>query len=99
MLRTSQHRLFKLSRASRRLFLRLALAWGTLSVCCIGISTFTNSWIYTSERLKYYVPKNRSLINKPEIGGAKKDYFKNATMGPWLFCWSDRKQSLLLCSA
>uniref|UniRef100_A0A9J2P9I8 Uncharacterized protein n=1 Tax=Ascaris lumbricoides TaxID=6252 RepID=A0A9J2P9I8_ASCLU len=49
---------------------------------------FTNNWLYTAEVLKYYVFPNRTTnfddqTNQPV-------YFKNATFGPWLFCWLDR---------
>ncbi|VDM39956.1 unnamed protein product [Toxocara canis] len=52
------------------------------------ISTCTNNWLYTAEVLKYYIFPNRTTnfddqTNQPV-------YFKNASFGPWLFCWLDR---------
>ena len=52
----------------------------------------TNNWLYTSEVLKYYVFPNNSALNFDyELPTNQPVYFKNATMGPWKFCWLDRK--------
>uniref|UniRef100_A0A1I8E9Z5 Uncharacterized protein n=1 Tax=Wuchereria bancrofti TaxID=6293 RepID=A0A1I8E9Z5_WUCBA len=51
--------------------------------------TCTNSWLYTTEVLKYYVHPNDTIANGSEDILDQTVYFKNATLGPWLFCWLD----------
>lgn len=58
-----------------------------------GVST--NEWLYTSELLKYYVfPNGTELSGNDQID---KIYYKNATLGPWAFCWLDRIILLTIC--
>lgn len=52
--------------------------------------TCTNNWLYTTEVLKYYVHPNDTATNSNEDILDQTIYFKNATLGPWLFCWLDR---------
>lgn len=53
----------------------------------IGLTT--NNWLYTSEVLKYFMFPNQSYEVEPSF--VEPTYFKNATLGPWLLCWLDRK--------
>ncbi|KAH7703864.1 CBN-STG-1 protein [Aphelenchoides avenae] len=82
-----QHNLTKIRHTNRRRLIRTAFCFSTVACASNIISTTTNNWLYTSEVLKYYVFPNRTstyddLQNQPT-------YYKNATFGPWLFCWLD----------
>uniref|UniRef100_A0A0R3RP73 IL6Ra-bind domain-containing protein n=1 Tax=Elaeophora elaphi TaxID=1147741 RepID=A0A0R3RP73_9BILA len=55
----------------------------------IYLSTCTNNWLYTTEVLKYYVHPNDTRASGSEDILDQTVYFKNATLGPWLFCWLD----------
>lgn len=55
----------------------------------IILGVLSNEWLHTSELLKYYVLPNGTVFQINDIND--KIYFKNATLGPWFFCWLDRK--------
>ncbi|VDK50994.1 unnamed protein product [Cylicostephanus goldi] len=48
----------------------------------------TNNWLYTSEVLKYYVLPNHTR-SFDDTQPNQPVYFKNASFGPWQFCWLD----------
>lgn len=68
--------------------MRLALVFSSLACSTMMIGCTTNSWLYTSEWLKYYV-ENGTNESLPEY--LLPHYYKNATLGPWIWCWMDRK--------
>uniref|UniRef100_A0A915A6I2 Uncharacterized protein n=1 Tax=Parascaris univalens TaxID=6257 RepID=A0A915A6I2_PARUN len=81
------HKLIKISHSNQRFLTKLACCSSLLAFVSNLTSILTNNWLYTAEVLKYYVFPNRSTnfddpTNQPV-------YFKNATFGPWLFCWLD----------
>ncbi|TMS36591.1 hypothetical protein L596_003722 [Steinernema carpocapsae] len=85
----TQHKLIKISESNRRKLLRYGVFCSFAACASNVVTSSTNNWLYTSEVLKYYVFPNGSdcsfddpLINQPV-------YFKNATLGPWFFCWLD----------
>ncbi|KAK0397004.1 hypothetical protein QR680_001937 [Steinernema hermaphroditum] len=83
----SQHKLIKISEHNRKKLIQYGVCCSFAACASNVITSSTNNWLYTSEVLKYYVFPNRSdntddLINQPV-------YFKNATLGPWFFCWLD----------
>uniref|UniRef100_A0A0N5B7I9 Uncharacterized protein n=1 Tax=Strongyloides papillosus TaxID=174720 RepID=A0A0N5B7I9_STREA len=81
------HKLIKISPQNRVKLIKFSLLFSSLACTlnCCGIST--NSWLYTSEVLKYYVyPNKTNPIDDPYN---KIIYYKNATFGPWKFCWLD----------
>ncbi|KAK5972350.1 Voltage-dependent calcium channel gamma-3 subunit [Trichostrongylus colubriformis] len=84
----SQHKLIKIRRINRKKLTRLAL-YCSLGACISnGISSCTNSWLYTSEVLKYYVsPNNTQGYDDSQLNDHV--YFKNASLGPWQYCWLD----------
>ncbi|MCP9265476.1 Protein CBR-STG-1 [Dirofilaria immitis] len=51
--------------------------------------TSTNNWLYTTEVLRYYIHPNDTVANTNDDILNQITYFKNATLGPWLFCWLD----------
>ena len=57
-----------------------------LSLRSLGATT--NNWLHTSEVLKYFMFPNKTDAAPVYLEPV---YFKNATLGPWLFCWLDRK--------
>nr|CAD2195720.1 unnamed protein product [Meloidogyne enterolobii] len=67
------HQLTKIRSENRVLLVRFAFFFSVCAVFSNIISAGTNNWLNTSELLKYFVLPNRT----------------NATLGPWLFCWSD----------
>ncbi|ETN83357.1 hypothetical protein NECAME_07418 [Necator americanus] len=84
----SQHKLIKIRRINRDKLTRLAF-YCSLGACISNIiSSSTNSWLYTSEVLKYYVlPNNTQSYDDTQIN--QPVFFKNASFGPWQFCWLD----------
>ncbi|VDL75833.1 unnamed protein product [Nippostrongylus brasiliensis] len=84
----SQHKLIKIRRINRQKLTRLAF-YCSLAACISNIvSSFTNNWLYTSEVLKYYVlPNNTHAYDDNQLNDPV--YFKNASFGPWQFCWLD----------
>ncbi|WKX93874.1 hypothetical protein Q1695_011272 [Nippostrongylus brasiliensis] len=85
----SQHKLIKIRRINRQKLTRLAF-YCSLAACISNIvSSFTNNWLYTSEVLKYYVlPNNTHAYDDNQLNDPV--YFKNASFGPWQFCWLDQ---------
>ncbi|RCN33394.1 hypothetical protein ANCCAN_20773 [Ancylostoma caninum] len=84
----SQHKLIKIRRINRLKLTRLAL-YCSLGACISSVvSSSTNSWLYTSEVLKYYVlPNNTQGYDDTQLN--QPVFFKNASFGPWKFCWLD----------
>uniref|UniRef100_A0A183C6B6 G_PROTEIN_RECEP_F1_2 domain-containing protein n=1 Tax=Globodera pallida TaxID=36090 RepID=A0A183C6B6_GLOPA len=50
-------------------------------------SVSTDNWLHTSEVLKYFIFPNKTIDYEDKM--YPPTYFKNATLGPWRFCWSD----------
>ncbi|VDK47696.1 unnamed protein product [Anisakis simplex] len=85
----SQHKLIKISRTNQRIFIKFACCSSILACISNLIGSSTNNWLYTAEVLKYYVFPNRTT-NFDDFNINQPVYFKNASFGPWLFCWLDR---------
>ncbi|CAD6197700.1 unnamed protein product [Caenorhabditis auriculariae] len=83
----SQHKLIKIRRVNRQKLIKIALVCSMLACCCNVLGSSTNHWLYTSEVIKYFLHPNRTRTLTDS--GSHPVYFKNATMGPWLFCWLD----------
>lgn len=81
------HQLTKIRSENRVLLVRFAFFFSVCAVFSNIISAGTNNWLNTSELLKYFVLPNRTVAESEEQNPPA--YFKNATLGPWLFCWSD----------
>uniref|UniRef100_A0AC35FZZ0 Uncharacterized protein n=1 Tax=Panagrolaimus sp. PS1159 TaxID=55785 RepID=A0AC35FZZ0_9BILA len=85
-----EHRLTKIGHANRRRFIRTAFCFSAVACFANLISSTTNKWLYTAEVLKYYVlPNNTHGYDDEGSLRPKPLYFKNATIGPWWFCWDD----------
>ncbi|CAJ0606519.1 unnamed protein product [Cylicocyclus nassatus] len=84
----SQHKLIKIRRVNRKKLTRLALYCSLGACICSVVSSTTNSWLYTSEVLKYYVLPNHTR-SFDDTQPNQPVYFKNASFGPWQFCWLD----------
>ncbi|EYC29321.1 hypothetical protein Y032_0006g2913 [Ancylostoma ceylanicum] len=84
----SQHKLIKIRRINRVKLTRLALYCSFGACISSVVSSSTNSWLYTSEVLKYYVlPNNTQGYDDTQLN--QPVFFKNASFGPWKFCWLD----------
>uniref|UniRef100_A0A0K0DAQ3 Uncharacterized protein n=1 Tax=Angiostrongylus cantonensis TaxID=6313 RepID=A0A0K0DAQ3_ANGCA len=84
----SQHKLIKIRCKNRYKLTRLALYCSFGACICDIISSSTNSWLYTSEVLKYYVlPNNSQAYEDSQLNDPV--FFKNASFGPWQYCWLD----------
>ncbi|KAF7637359.1 hypothetical protein Mgra_00003102 [Meloidogyne graminicola] len=85
------HQLTKIRSENRVRLVRLAFIFSVCALSSNLISACTNNWLNTSELLKYFVLPNRTVAESEEQNPPI--YFKakiiNATLGPWLFCWSD----------
>ncbi|KAL7077771.1 hypothetical protein ACQ4LE_003493 [Meloidogyne hapla] len=81
------HQLTKIRSENRVRLVRFAFLFSVCAVFSNIISAGTNNWLNTSELLKYFVLPNRTAAETEEQNPPT--YFKNATLGPWLFCWSD----------
>jgi hypothetical protein len=95
-----QHRLTKIDKKSKRRLIKSALFFSffgcVLNLICeiyffrsikSLLAATTNHWLYTSEVLRYFVHPN--LTRYDDMLPTTR-YFKNATLGPWYFCWLDR---------
>ncbi|KAI6188039.1 Voltage-dependent calcium channel gamma-3 subunit [Aphelenchoides besseyi] len=82
-----QHRLTKINEKTRRRFIKSALFASALGCVANFVSASTNHWLYTAEVLRYFVHPN--LTQRFEDMLTNPRYFKNATIGPWYFCWVD----------
>ncbi|KAI6241022.1 Voltage-dependent calcium channel gamma-3 subunit [Aphelenchoides fujianensis] len=82
-----QHRLTKINDETRRRFIKSALCASALGCVSNFVAASTNHWLYTSEVLRYFVHPN--LTHRFEDVMTNPRYFKNATLGPWFFCWVD----------
>ncbi|CAJ0577163.1 unnamed protein product, partial [Mesorhabditis spiculigera] len=86
----SQHKLIKIRKHNRDKLTRAALYCSTAGALCNVLGSSTNSWISTSEVLKYYMAPNATEYLKDyDAFGNQPVYIKEATLGPWQFCWSD----------
>ncbi|CAB3404144.1 unnamed protein product [Caenorhabditis bovis] len=85
----SQHKLIKIRRANRVRLTKLALICSAIACGCNIFASSTNHWLYTSEVLKYFVFPNQTANIDDFSTATAPVYFKNATIGPWLFCWED----------
>ncbi|CAJ0960676.1 unnamed protein product, partial [Mesorhabditis belari] len=86
----SQHKLIKIRKRNRQKLTKIALYCSTAGAFCNLLGSSTDSWISTSEVLKYYRFPNSTEYSISHDGyGIEQVYFKNATLGPWTFCWSD----------
>ncbi|CAI5441498.1 unnamed protein product [Caenorhabditis angaria] len=85
----SQHKLIKIRRTNRDRLTKLALFCSIVSCGCNILCSSTNHWLYTSETLKYFVFPNQTVDFDLSSSAAAPVYYKNATIGPWLFCWTD----------
>uniref|UniRef100_A0A7E4ZZL9 Uncharacterized protein n=1 Tax=Panagrellus redivivus TaxID=6233 RepID=A0A7E4ZZL9_PANRE len=83
-----EHKLTKIGSRNRRRFILASFVFSSVACFSNFINLFTNEWLYTAEVLKYYVLPNSTNNNYDDLGVTKK-YFKNATLGPWVFCWLD----------
>lgn len=83
------NKFIKISRMNQQLLIKIACCNSIITCIFCIISTCTNSWLYTTEVLKYYVHPNDTIANGSEDILDQTVYFKNATLGPWLFCWLD----------
>ncbi|CAI4232717.1 unnamed protein product [Auanema sp. JU1783] len=83
----SQHKLIKIRKVNRRYLTVLALYCSIMACTFNLIGTSTNKWLYTSEVLKYYVMPNISQTYDDSAN--QPTYFKNASIGPWRYCWLD----------
>uniref|UniRef100_A0A915PVB6 Ion transport domain-containing protein n=1 Tax=Setaria digitata TaxID=48799 RepID=A0A915PVB6_9BILA len=84
------NKLIKISHMNQRFLIKIACCNSIITciVCIISIST--NNWLYTTEVLRYYVhPNNTDGDGGHEDIFDEPVYHKNATLGPWLFCWLD----------
>lgn len=82
--------IMKMSYPHRRLLVRVALLFALAAVSLISVATFTNEWIYTAEVLKFWT-SNETANNVDMFDYERPVVHKNATFGPWLVCWLDRK--------
>ncbi|CAD5221578.1 unnamed protein product [Bursaphelenchus xylophilus] len=80
-----QHRLTKINHGTRRTFIRGALCTSLLGCIANLIAGLTNDWLYTSEVLRYFVHPNATYRDD----NLMIRWFKNATLGPWYFCFLD----------
>ncbi len=71
------------------------------------LGSLSNDWLHTAERLKYYEPSANFTTPRASLRTTttpmsvqngtdvplylEERFFKNATLGPWLFCWQDRE--------
>ncbi|CAI2337543.1 unnamed protein product [Caenorhabditis sp. 36 PRJEB53466] len=85
----SQHKLIKIRRVNRDRLTKFALICSAIACGCNTLCSSTNHWLYTSEVLKYFVFPNQTLNFDDSSTATAPVYFKNATIGPWLFCWAD----------
>ncbi|CAO4365587.1 unnamed protein product [Caenorhabditis nigoni] len=85
----SQHKLIKIRRVNRDRLTKFALICSAIACGCNTLCSSTNHWLYTSEVLKYFVFPNQTLNFDDTSTATAPVYFKNATIGPWLFCWAD----------
>ncbi|KAI6177105.1 Voltage-dependent calcium channel gamma-3 subunit [Aphelenchoides bicaudatus] len=81
-----QHRLTKINEQTRKKLIKIALCFSLLGCISNFTSASTNHWLYTSEVLRYFVHPNISRFDDLMLSPR---YFKNATLGPWFFCWLD----------
>uniref|UniRef100_A0A0N4ZHY8 Uncharacterized protein n=1 Tax=Parastrongyloides trichosuri TaxID=131310 RepID=A0A0N4ZHY8_PARTI len=81
------HKLIKISPRYRNRLIQFSLFFSTCACILNSCGILTNSWLYTSEVLKYYVYPNKT--DPVEDPYNKIIYYKNATLGPWKFCWLD----------
>ncbi|CAD5215630.1 unnamed protein product [Bursaphelenchus okinawaensis] len=79
-----QHRLTKINYRTRRMFIRGAFCMSLLGCIANLIAGLTNDWLYTSEVLRYFIHPNATYRDDNLIR-----WFKNATLGPWYFCYLD----------
>ncbi|PAV75564.1 hypothetical protein WR25_05603 [Diploscapter pachys] len=80
----SSHKLIKIRKVNRKNLTKLALLC-SFAACTVNlVGSFSNHWLYTSEVLQYYQPNN-TRRDSSDINV----YFKNATIGPFKFCWLD----------
>uniref|UniRef100_A0AC34Q5P4 Uncharacterized protein n=1 Tax=Panagrolaimus sp. JU765 TaxID=591449 RepID=A0AC34Q5P4_9BILA len=82
-----EHHLTKISQKNRKRFIFIGLCFSILACAANFITSSTNHWLYTSEVLQFYVPPNGTATY--DDGNIKTIYFKNGTIGPWIFCWLD----------
>ncbi|GMR35149.1 hypothetical protein PMAYCL1PPCAC_05344, partial [Pristionchus mayeri] len=82
-----EHRLIKIRKVNRKRLLRYAIFCSFIATVVGMISSMTDNWLYTQEVLKYFVLPNATIQN--EEFGQTDVYWKNATLGPWHFCWVD----------
>ncbi|KAI1708878.1 PMP-22/EMP/MP20/Claudin family domain-containing protein [Ditylenchus destructor] len=80
------HRLTKINTDNRERLIKTAFVFSIVGCFCDIISVSTNNWLYTSEVLRYYVFPNQTDSYEDHTPPT---YFKNATLGPWRFCWLD----------
>src|SRR4051794_9111515 len=87
------HTLTKIHPTTRRTLIKAATLFSAVGCFTDTLAVATNNWLYTSEVLKYYVPPGRrhpGAEYDDDYGGAGDvfaRFYKNATLGPWLFCW------------
>ncbi|KAE9554588.1 hypothetical protein FO519_002227 [Halicephalobus sp. NKZ332] len=82
-----EHHLTKIGHKNRWRFIHIGLCFSILGCLANFITSSTNHWLYTSEVLQFYVPPNGTATYDDH--SIKPIYFKNATLGPWFFCWLD----------
>ncbi|OZC06537.1 hypothetical protein X798_06470 [Onchocerca flexuosa] len=83
------NKFLKISYMNQRFLTKIACCNSIITCIFCIISTSTNKWLYTAEVLKYYVNPNDTTTGGSEDYLNQAIYFKNATLGPWLFCWLD----------
>ncbi|GMS83275.1 hypothetical protein PENTCL1PPCAC_5450, partial [Pristionchus entomophagus] len=82
-----EHRLIKIRKVNRKRLLRYAIACSFLATVVGMTGSMTDNWLYTQEVLRYFVLPNATLQH--EEFGSSEVYWKNATLGPWHYCWAD----------
>ncbi|KAL3069323.1 hypothetical protein niasHS_018048 [Heterodera schachtii] len=81
------HRLTKIRSENRIRLIKTAFVFSLCAAVANLIAVNTNNWLNTREVLKYYVFPNRTIDNEDKL--YPPTYYKNSTLGPWRFCWSD----------
>ncbi|KAM3725249.1 Voltage-dependent calcium channel gamma-3 subunit [Dirofilaria immitis] len=74
---------------NQRFLIKIACCNSIITCIFCITSTSTNNWLYTTEVLRYYIHPNDTVANTNDDILNQITYFKNATLGPWLFCWLD----------
>lgn len=83
----------KVSYPNRRLFMRLSLAASLAGTLLLSTATFSNDWVYTSERILYRMaaePSGNETSTDPSDSEGEVN-IKNASFGPWLVCFEERE--------